>query len=288
MLGSGSGSASVLGSAIGSAIGSGLESLLGVKVIDPTPPLSYPREKGSPVYSLPIEREGPSDFFPAVCLQSHWDATAILRHTLPKEYVPQALDPRPWTRICMEYTTAGGQEPAPATNPNTVMPNGGQFYPSDRYSAAIDAESKLRSLDRKLGTCETNQWKPTASSDMYDARVLIPDNVAPSDPNKIQEIAYPKALLRSGPYQCREENDVYNVRASSDYTFNNATKQDRYKKMNKPTKPEAPEAVLKAATEPFKRDIFTNAGPPDPTRVMDAMPTGSGSTDKYDTHFAPG
>jgi hypothetical protein len=272
--------------------GSGSGNLLGMKVVDPTPPSSYPREKGSPVYGLPIEREGPSDFFPAVCLQSHWDATAILRHTLPEGYVPQALDPRPWTRICMEYTTAGGQEAAPVTNPNTVMPNGGQFYPPGRYAAAIDDESKLRWLDRKLGTCETDQWEPTARSDMYTARMLIPDNVAPSDPTKIQEIAYPRALLRSGPYQCREENDVYNVSITSDYTFNNATKQDRYKQMNKPTKPGPPEGVIKAAAESFRTDIVTNAGPPDPTRDVGPVPTNpsvapSGHTDKYDTHYAP-
>jgi hypothetical protein len=117
--------------------------------------------------------------------------------------------------------------------------------------------------------------------------------VAPSDPSKIQEIAYPRALLRSGPYQCREENDVYNVSIASDYMFNNATKQDRYKQMNKPTKPSAPEVPLSAATEPFRNDIFTNAGPPDPTRIVGPVPTNpsipaAGSPiDKYDTHFAP-
>jgi hypothetical protein len=266
---------------------------LGMKFTDPTPPASYPREKGSPVYDLPLEREGPSDFFPAVCLQSHWDAGAILRHTLPGGYVPQPTDPRPWTRICMEYTTAGEFLPAPPTNPNVDMPNGGQFYPPGRYAAAIDNESKLRWLDRKLGTCEGNQWEPTLHSDMYNARALIPDGVAPSDPSKIQEIAYPKALLRSGPYECRQQDDTYNVSITSDFIFNNATKQDRYKQMNKPTKPATAQAPVQAAPEPFRTDIVTHAGPPDPTRIVGAVPTNpshppaGGPVDKYDTHYAP-
>jgi hypothetical protein len=192
----------------------------------------------------------------------------------------------------MEYTTAGGQEAAPVTDPSTVMPNGGQFYPPGRYAAAIDDESKLRWLDRKLGTCEKDQWEPTARSDMYTARMLIPHKVAPSDPTKIQEIAYPRALLRSGPYQCREENDVYNVSITSDYTFNNATKQDRYKQMKKPVRPGAPEGVIRAAAESFRTDIVTNAGPPDPTRDVGSVPTNPSvapvsHTDRYDTHYAP-
>jgi len=279
---------------------------------DPVPPASYPKEKGSPVYGLPIQREGPTDFFPAVCLQSHWDASAILRHTLPEGYVPQPTDPRPWTRICMEYTTAGEQTPAPETSTNIVMPNGGQFYPPGRYAAAIDDESKLRWLDRKLGTCEANQWEPSATGDMFNARVLIPTNVAPSDPSKIQELAYPKALLRSGPYECREQGDKYNVSISSDYMFNNATKQDRYKAMNKPTKPAAAAVPIKAAPEVMRPDLTFNAGPPDPSnpnleysysarnqqqelvtnavapdRMLTNVPTNPASADRYNTHFAP-
>jgi len=128
---------------------------------------------------------------------------------------------------------------------------------------------------------------------MYTARMLIPDSVAPSDPNKIQEIAYPRALLRSGPYQCREENDVYNVSVTSDFLFNNATKQDRYKQMNKSTRPAAPQVPLSAAPEPFRNDIFTQAGPPDPSRSVGpvhtnpSLPVPGGPVDKYDTHFAP-
>jgi hypothetical protein len=209
----------------------------------------------------------------------------------------------------MEYTTAGEQLPAPETNPNIVMPNGGQFYPSNRYAEAIDNESKLRWLDRKLGTCEADQWEPTLRSDMYNSRILVPQNPAPSDPSKIQELAFPRALLRSGPYDCREANDKYNVAVSSDYHFNNATKQDRYKQMNKPTKPGPADGPIKAAPEIMRPDLTFNAGQPDPTnphrsyegsarnqrqelvanavapeKTVGYAPTNPGS---YDTHYAP-
>jgi hypothetical protein len=104
-------------------------------------------------------------------------------------------------------------------------------------------------------------------SDMYDARVLIPERSKPSDPSKIQELAYPRALLRSGPYDCRAQDDAYAIQTTSDYMFNNATKQDRYKSMNKPTKPAAPAAALKAAPEQLRPDLLLNAGPPRPVNA---------------------
>ena len=235
--------------------------------MDAIPPMAFPRELGSPVLELPLKKEGPDDFFPAVCLQTHWDPTAILKRTLPEGYVAQSTDPRPWTRICMEYTTAGEQDAAPEVSSSIVMPSGGQFYPASRYAAAIDNESKLRTLDRPLGTCEGNQWEPSMRSDMYDARVLIPERSKPSDPSKIQELAYPRALLRSGPYDCRAQDDAYAIQTTSDYMFNNATKQDRYKSMNKPTKPAAPAAALKAAPEQLRPDLLLNAGPPRPVNA---------------------
>lgn len=225
---------------------------------DPSPPLSYPREGGSPAYALPLQREGPADFFPPVCLKSHWDPTSILRRTLPSQYVPQPLDPRPWTRICMEYTTAGEQEPAPSVPASTVLPNGGQFYPPGRYQAAIDSESQLRRLDRPLGTCDAEQWEPSSAGDMFDSRVLVPRSGSISDPAKIQELAYPRALLRSGPYECRDQQDVVNLTLSSDFVFNNATKQDRYRRMvgTAATKPATPAAPLKAAPEQLRPDLM--------------------------------
>jgi hypothetical protein len=231
---------------------------------EPTPPQSYPRNGGSPVYDLPLNSEGPDPFFPPVCLKSHWDPTQILRRTLPAGYVAQPLDPRPWTRICMQYTTAGsGDQPAPPTDPNMVLPSGGQFYPPDRYANAIDAESQLRRLDRPLGTCEADQWEPTIRSDMYDARQLVPRDSVPRDPSRIQELAYPKALLRAGPYACREADDRAAVALSSEFNFNQATKQDRYKLMNKPARPAAPEKPLLAAPEQLRPDLVLNASRPE-------------------------
>jgi hypothetical protein len=93
---------------------------------------------------------------------------------------------------------------------------------------------------------------------MFNSRILVPDRTI--DPTKIQELAYPKALLRSGPYDCRAENDAYAIKTSSDYLFNNATKQDRYKQMNKATKPAAPTDPLKAAPENLRPDLLLNAG----------------------------
>jgi hypothetical protein len=238
--------------------------------------MNYPRDKGSPVLELPLNSEGPADFFPPVCLQSHWDPTAILRRTLPEGYVPQSMDPRPWTRICMEYTTAGEQEEAPSVDPSIVMPNGGSTYPASKYMEAIDNESKLRALDRPLGTCEGNQWEPTLRSDMYNTRNLIPDRKG-SMSNRIQELAYPRALLRTGPYECRAQDDAYAIQTTSDYLFNNATKQDRYKAMKKPTKPAPPETPLKAAPERLRPDLVFNAGPPRPVHNAPGI-TVSGSS----------
>jgi hypothetical protein len=119
---------------------------------------------------------------------------------------------------------------------STTLPSGGQFYPNSRYAAAIDNESRLRTLDRPLGTCDKEQYKPNLNGDMFNSRILVPDNSVPSDPKRIHEIAFPRVLLRSGPYDCREHNDRLNMSLASDYIFNNATKQDRYKLMKKAAK----------------------------------------------------
>jgi len=241
-----------------------------------------PRELGSPVLQLPMNNEGPGDFFPSVCLQTHWDPTKILRHTLPDGYVAQSLDPRPWTRICMEYTTAGEQSQAPNVDPSIVMPTGGGFYPASKYVAAIDDESKLRALDRKLGICEDDQFEPNPNGDMYNARLLVPERKTVADSSEIQELAYPRALLRNGPYDCRESNDKVNIANSSDFLFNNATKQDRYKAMNKPYRPAPSTEKLKASLEKMRPDLLLNAGGPRPTPALDTVKiVGSGSNSVF-------
>ena len=188
---------------------------------------NYPLEKGTPVGPADVPNEGPRPFHPPMCLTSHWDPTAILRKTLPSEYVPQMLDPRPWTRICTEYVTAGEEVPPAHIDSEVVMPSGGNFYPIGRYMEAINDESLLRRLDRPLGTCEKDQFTPNAGGDMFNARLLVPrtQNV---DPTLISEVSFPKVLMTAGPYECREEMDRQNM-ALSGSLFNNATKQDRYK-----------------------------------------------------------
>lgn len=206
----------------------------------PVPPKSYPREGGAPVSEANLQSQGPADFYPPLCLKTHWDPTAILKRTLPQGYAAQPLDPRPWTRICMEYTNSSPEEPAPEVNPNLVLPSGGQFYPPGRYQEAIDRESQLRRLDRPLGTCEADQYEPNPRGDMFNAQVLVPKTSVPSDPARIREVSMPRVLLRPGgpaAYQCRAEADDRNLLRSNEFLFNNSTKQDRYKAMGKPARP---------------------------------------------------
>ena len=70
----------------------------------------------------PLER--PSDYpfasattqnpnlFPPVCLRSHWDPTQIAKRTLPQTLVATPLDPRPWTKVCLEYVNSSDFEEA--------------------------------------------------------------------------------------------------------------------------------------------------------------------------------
>jgi hypothetical protein len=46
--------------------------------------------------------------------------------------------------------------------------------------------------------------------------------------------------------------------------FNNATKQERYKRMGKPTKPAEPTGILQAAPERLRPDLVFDAGRIDP------------------------
>jgi len=193
-------------------------------------PPNHPRELGSPVSDAPITGEGPRPFYPPMCIQTHWDPGMILRRTLPTAHVAQTLDPRPWAKVCLQYTTTGEDVPAPIVDPSVVLPPGGQFYPASRYSAAIDNESQLRRLDRPLGTCDEDQYRPPESGDMFNSRLLVPRSAAVS--SRVAEVAFPKTLMMAGPYPCRHENDVKNLELS-DRLFNNATKQDRYKLLGK-------------------------------------------------------
>lgn len=194
--------------------------------MEAVPPRNYPRNLGTPVQTYPFGNAGPADMFPPVCLKYHWDPTAILRHTLPERNVPLPTDPRPWTRICMEYTSAGTNEEAPSVPADVALPSGGQFYPPTRYMAAIDNESKLRRLDRPLGTCEADQYEPNPHGDLFNMRAVLPDRKQP-DSRFVSELSFPQALLRAGPYPCRAAADAENL-SRSGKLFNNATKQEKY------------------------------------------------------------
>lgn len=187
-------------------------------------------EGGSPASQVPFTGEGPRPFFPAVCLRSHWDPTMIVKRVLPEAPVAQALDPRPWTKVCMNYVTAGDDAPAPVVAADVVLPTGGQFYPASRYAAAIDNESALRRMDRPLGTCDKDQYYPPESGDMYNSRLLV-HRSARTD-RKVRELEFPKVLMTAGPYPCRKEIDLQNI-GLSDRVFLNATKQDKYKLLGK-------------------------------------------------------
>jgi hypothetical protein len=165
------------------------------------------------------------NLFPPVCLKSHWDPTQMLRHILPQQRVALPLDFRPWTKICKNYVTSAPQEDAPLPPSNMVFPTGGSFYPPGRYSAAIDEESVLRTLNQRLNrSCPTSQYVPSQASNMYIAGSTVPDR--PSDA-LVSELAMPAALLRVNGVTCRSANDSANFQRSG-RLFHNPTKQDRY------------------------------------------------------------
>lgn len=197
---------------------------------DPT--LTYsdptPREGNSTVSQIPFAGSTLSPFYPPVCLKYHWDPTAILRKTLPQGPQQQLpLDPRPYTKVCLEYVNSGkASEQAPQPPNSMVFPSGGEFYPPTRYASSIDSESLLRRLDRPLGTCDRDQYEPKEHGDMYVPNSTVERTNAPTT-DMISDLAMPRALLRVGYYDCRQENDTSNW-SRSPSLFNNATKQQRY------------------------------------------------------------
>lgn len=176
--------------------------------------------------SFPLKQPDNPNLFPPVCLRSHWDPTMILKRTLPNQQVSTPLDPRPWTKVCMEYVTSAEFQEAPRPADNVVFPSGGTVYPPTRYREAIDEESLLRRLDRPLGTCERDQYIPPRSGDMYRPNMTVPDRGEPSS-RFIQELAFPQVLIRGGVYDCVAEAQGAAF-SRSPRLFNNTTKQDRY------------------------------------------------------------
>lgn len=129
----------------------------------------------------PFQEAGGNDnLFPPVALKSHWDPTQIIRLILPdggqSSSLPLPMDFRPWVKISKEYRTSGPAVKAPTPPDNIVFGMGGKFYPPERYSKAIDKESVLRYLDRRLDKwCQAKEYISPTNSDMFQQRVLIPN-----------------------------------------------------------------------------------------------------------------
>jgi hypothetical protein len=185
----------------------------------PTPPSPY-------VGDYPFENvEG--NLFTPVCLKTHWDPTQMLRHIIPQQKVALPEDFRPWVKVCKNYVTSAPAIPAPMPPKDMVFPTGGEFYPPGRYSANIDTESSLRTLNHRLDKwCPTTKYIPTQNSNMYVSGTTVPDRKPLTDAF-VSELAMPQALLRTDIYTCRSENDTKYFDRSP-RLFNNPTKQDRY------------------------------------------------------------
>jgi hypothetical protein len=167
------------------------------------------------------------NLFNSVCLKSHWDPTQMLRHILPQQKVNLPQDFRPWVKVCKNYVTSGPAIEAPMPPKNMVFPSGGSVYPPGRYSANIDKESVLRTLDHPLDKwCPSTQYIPRQDSNMYVAGSTVPERKAISNAF-VSELSMPQALLRTDVYTCRSENDTKYFERSG-RMFNNPTKMDRY------------------------------------------------------------
>jgi hypothetical protein len=187
--------------------------------------LQNPQEQPSNFPFQNAQEQNPN-LFPPVCLRTHWDPTQIYKRTVPQSLVATPLDPRPYTKVCLEYVTSQEFEDAPRPDDNVVYPSGGSVYPPTRYRESIDNESFLRRLDRPLGTCERDQYIPPRSGDMYKPNTTVPDRAPPSS-RFIEELAFPMACMRDKPYDCVEQVQTAAWMRSA-RPFNNTTKQDRY------------------------------------------------------------
>ena len=186
-----------------------------------------PRSSGAAAdYPFQASKGTDQGMFPPVCLRSHWDPEQIIRRTLPAQGLAVPLEPRPWTKICMEYTTTQDFEEAPRPRDDLVMPNGGVNYPPSRFREAVDNDSLLKRLDRPLGTCDDNDYKVNLSGNLFKPNSTVPTRALPSI-RFIDELSFPKACLREADYECRSQvqNEAY---SRSNKLFNNTTKQDRY------------------------------------------------------------
>lgn len=165
-----------------------------------------------------------------MCPPSSRDPTKIYQRTLPTQYYSQALptDPRPWTRICMEYVNSGPAEMAPTPS---FIPVGAQISNPIPYLENINEESSLERLGRPLQkdlpqSCNPRQYLPALSSDMYQQQTLIPrPTIAP---NRIMKgLESPEVLRQTGQYDCSSQAMMCDAAANGLY-WNNSTKQQKF------------------------------------------------------------
>ena len=168
------------------------------------------------------------------CAPKHWDPTMIYRYTVPNVVQDLPMDPRPWAKICLQYVNSGPAQPAPNPPPGMVFTGAGEFYPPNRYAAAIDNESKLRALDRVLNedllhgrnSCFPQQYVMPANSDALQQYVLLPPQRMPKS-KMARELQDPAVLERNGQYKCSEEAMVCDLKGSPRFFFN-PTRMQKY------------------------------------------------------------
>jgi hypothetical protein len=177
------------------------------------------------------------------CAPKHWDPTMIYRYLVPNIVATLPTDPRPWTKVCLEYVNSGPASPAPPTPENLVIPGAGEFYPPGRYAAAIDEESKLRRLDRALNEdllpagsrdsgCFPNQYTMPPRSDALQQQTLLPP-FAPSPSKMVHELEAPAVLQSPGQYTCSEEAMACDLRANGRF-WNNHSRLEKYNQRQAP------------------------------------------------------
>lgn len=181
------------------------------------------------------------------CAPRHWDPTMIYRYSVPDNNtgasLPVALDPRPWTKVCLQYRNSGPAEPAPCPPSNFVVTGATEFVPNCRYMNAIDKESQLRRLDRPLNDdllpppngCFPQQYVMPANSDSLQQYVLLPPQRPPKS-KMVRELQDPKVLESMGQYPCSEEAMVCNLKGANRF-FNNPTKLSKYNQKAAPCGP---------------------------------------------------
>jgi hypothetical protein len=157
----------------------------------------------------------------------------IYRYSIPQGPSQQLpMDPRPWTKVCLQYVNSGPATPAPAVSSSLVITGAGEFYPPERYLNAIDNESLLRRLDRPLNedilpyTCYPDQYVLPPTSDALQQYSLLPPQRPPKS-KMTRELENPTVLERMGQYSCSEKAMVCDLKGAPRF-FNNFTKLQKY------------------------------------------------------------